>query len=188
MPHRLIVLEGLDRSGKTTVSTILEHRLQSCTVIRFPNRSNETGRLLDRFLQRRMELTPKMTHLLYSANRYEEEENIKRMLEKGDVVCDRYWLSGAVYSAAKGLDFEWCRATDKLLRRADFTFFIDISAERTSQRMEFGNEVHDSVEFQRRVYEIYKSRAEEEGLILINGEQCVEKIAEDILGHLKEVV
>lgn len=184
MKHRLIVIEGLDRSGKSTVSSILAQRLQPCAMVRFPNRRNETGRLLDQFLTKQLRLPPKMTHLLYSANRYEEEANIKDMLEHSDVICDRYWLSGAVYSAAKGLDFEWCKTADRLLPQADFTFFIDIPAEKTSQRTEFGNEVHDSIEFQKRVYGIYKNRVVEEGLIVVNGEQSAEEIADDIMSHL----
>lgn len=182
--HKLIVLEGLDRSGKTTVSSILAERLQPCSVIRFPNRTNETGRLLDSFLTGHITLAPETAHLLYSANRYEEAENINQLLENGHVICDRYWLSGAVYSAAKGLDFEWCKGTDLLLPKADVTFFIDVSVDTTSKRMEFGNEVHDNIAFQKRVYGIYKCRTATEGVIIVDGEQTIEKITEEIMMYL----
>lgn len=185
MGFKLVVLEGLDRCGKTTVSSILQKRLQPCTVIRFPNRATETGKLLDKFLMKQACFSSHTTHLLYSANRYEEEARIRNLLKSTHVICDRYWLSGAVYSTAKGLDFEWCKSTDKFLPMPDFTFFLDVPAEETSKRMHFGSEVHDKVEFQKRVYEIYKSRVKGEGVYEINGMQEPEKIVEEILKYLE---
>ncbi|ELA42162.1 thymidylate kinase [Vittaforma corneae ATCC 50505] len=185
MSFKLIVLEGLDRSGKTTVSSMLQQRLQPCTIIRFPNRATETGKLLDKFLKKQIKFSDHTIHLLYSANRYEEETRIRDLLKSTHVICDRYWLSGAVYSTAKGLDFEWCKSTDKLLPQPDFTFFLDVPVEETSKRTCFGNEVHDKIEFQRKVYEIYKSKVEEEGVYEINGLQEPEKIVEAILECLK---
>lgn len=182
----LIVLEGLDRSGKTTVSSILANKIQPNRLIRFPNRSSETGKLLDKFLSKEIHFSNQTTHLLYSANRYEEEENIKKLLKESHVICDRYWLSGTVYSTAKGLDYEWCKSVDQYLPMPDYTFFIDVDPEETSKRMGFGDEVHDKIEFQRKVYNIYKNKAEEESVCVINGMQSSEKIAEDILDYLNK--
>jgi dTMP kinase len=62
--YKLIVLEGLDRSGKTTVASILKEKLQPSVVIRFPNRTTETGKLLDMFLTKKVHFNSITTHLL----------------------------------------------------------------------------------------------------------------------------
>lgn len=184
MGYKLIVLEGLDRCGKTTVTNILAEKLHPSIVVRFPDRSTETGQLLDKFLKKQIYFSDHVTHLLYSANRYENEGQIRELLKTSHVICDRYWLSGTVYSVAKGLDINWCKNTDKFLPQPDATFFIDLPVEITSQRMKFGTEAHDKVEFQRRVYEIYKSPEIRDELQVIDGMQEPEKIAADILKWL----
>lgn len=178
---KFIVLEGIDRSGKSTVASLLNERLKPSILMGFPNRNTETGKLLDKFLKKEIVLSKTTTHLLYSANRYEDEEKIRKNLEIGHVICDRYWLSGTVYSTAKGLDYEWCKQVDKNLPIADYTFFIDVKSDEASKRSEFGKEFHDREDFQKKVYDIYRSKAEEEGVCIIDGMQEPERIVEKIL-------
>ena len=184
MAFKFIVLEGIDCSGKTTVSKLLGESLKPSTRITFPDRSTDIGHLLDKFLKKDLNLTPLAAHLLYSANRYEKAEYIKKTLETCNIICDRYWLSGAIYSTAKGLDFDWCKSIDRELPSPDYTFFIDVDTNVTSRRETFGSEAHDQVDFQSEVYRIYKEKAKEENLIIINGLQSSDKIVYDILEHL----
>ncbi len=53
-------------------------------------------------LNREYKLSDEAVHLLFSANRWEDKENIISDLKSGiNLVCDRYAYSGVVYSAAK---------------------------------------------------------------------------------------
>ena len=63
------------------------------------------------------------------------------------VVCDRYAHSGVAYSAAKGLDFEWCVAPDRGLVKPDLVIYVDISAEEITKRSGFGDERYEKFEF-----------------------------------------
>jgi thymidylate kinase len=45
------------------------------------------------------------------------------------VILDRYVFSGVAYSAAKGLDLDWCLACDRGLPKPDLLFFIQIEPE-----------------------------------------------------------
>ena len=91
-------------------------------------------------------------HLLFAMNRWETRTQILEKLQSGiSVVCDRYAYSGVAYSAAKGLDFEWCLGADRGLLRPDLVFFIDISPEAISKRSGFGDERFERVEFQAKV-------------------------------------
>ena len=70
--------------------------------------------MISGFLQNKKPMGPELLHLLFSANRWELEENIKSKLNQGEIVIiDRYAFSGVAYSVAKGLDIEWCKSSDK---------------------------------------------------------------------------
>lgn len=64
---------------------------------------------------------------------------------------DRYIDSGAAYSAAKGLDLDWCRSVDNGLPSPDCVIYLDIHPEIASRRKGYGEERHEVVEFQKKV-------------------------------------
>lgn len=52
-------------------------------------------------------------------------EKVNDHLEKGiTIICDRYWYSGVAYSAAKGLDLDWCINSDKGLIEPDLIIYL----------------------------------------------------------------
>jgi dTMP kinase len=91
----LIVLEGLDRSGKTTQVGLLEQQFvklgRKVKVMRFPgmngalaqvkaadeahcshlDRSTPIGQMIDGYLRSQVEMDDHVIHLLFSANRWE---------------------------------------------------------------------------------------------------------------------
>lgn len=71
----LIVFEGVDRCGKTTQTKKLLEYLKSCGIaaelLRFPDRTTQTGKIIDSYLVNGVELDDKAVHLLFSANRWE---------------------------------------------------------------------------------------------------------------------
>ncbi|KAI4292884.1 dTMP kinase [Pancytospora philotis] len=186
--HKFIVLEGLDRSGKSTVCSMLAARLQRCKCFAFPDRSSSTGVLIDNFLKQGNKAVPSMCpavlHLLYSANRYEKAEAIHNALQHGHVVCDRYWYSGAAYSAAKGLDYEWCKQADSHLPVPNRVFFIDADAETVAKRSGFGEEAHDQIDLQKRVYDTYRRMVGEGLMEAVDGRRSIDEIFADILSRL----
>ena len=71
------------------------------------------------------------------------------------MICDRYAYSGVAYTAAKGLDFNWCLNADRGLIEPDLIFYIDIDKETIKQRAGFGDERYEKVDFQEKVREQY---------------------------------
>jgi dTMP kinase len=46
-------------------------------------------------------------------------------LQKGNfIILDRYAYSGVAFTSAKGLDYEWCKNSDRGLPRPDMVFFL----------------------------------------------------------------
>ena len=73
----LIVFEGCDRSGKTTVCKKLvdnfnKKEKESAKFMRFPDRSTEIGSAIDGYLRGQKEHDDHVIHLLFSANRWEK--------------------------------------------------------------------------------------------------------------------
>ncbi|EMP28641.1 Thymidylate kinase [Chelonia mydas] len=72
----LVVLEGVDRTGKTTQSRRLGEALREsghlAELLRFPDRTTEIGRLISSYLENKSNLEDHTVHLLFSANRWEQ--------------------------------------------------------------------------------------------------------------------
>ncbi|XP_029081856.1 thymidylate kinase isoform X6 [Monodon monoceros] len=83
----LIVLEGVDRAGKSTQSRKLVDALcaagHCAELLRFPERSTEIGKLLSSYLEKKSEVEDHSVHLLFSANRWEHVPLIKEKLSQG---------------------------------------------------------------------------------------------------------
>ena len=151
----LIVLEGCDRSGKTTLAQRLVSDLQStpgldAKAMRFPDRTTHLGKVIDGYLRGSESLEDHVIHLLFSANRWEKVSEMKSALERGcHVVVDRYAFSGVAFSAAKpGMGLEWCKNPDRGLPSPDLVCFMDVSPEVAQERGGFGDEVYEKKEFQ----------------------------------------
>ena len=131
MVGKLIVFEGLDRSGKSTQCSKLVEVLNSLgyfsELLKFPNRTTQIGQIISQHLQNIIHLSDETFHLLNSANRWELSKIILEKLNSGiNIILDRYIYSGLVYSLSKGLDFQWCQNSDKGLPIPDFIIFIDL--------------------------------------------------------------
>lgn len=103
-----VLLEGVDRCGKTTQCKSLVDRLISAgiaaTLMRFPDRTTSTGIIINDYLTQSTTnaLDDHAIHLLFSANRWESAATIVDHLRNGTtVVCDRYVYSGVAFSASK---------------------------------------------------------------------------------------
>lgn len=100
-----IVVEGLDGSGKTTFVRELSHTLQEkgsdTTQWHFPNRRSETGKFIQRYLSKEIDVDVTSMHYVFVSNFHEDRLAILEKLQNGvTVICDRYVHSGIAYSSA----------------------------------------------------------------------------------------
>lgn len=74
------------------------------------------------------------------------------------MLCDRYYYSGIVYSAAKqnpALSLSWARAPEVGLPRPDLVLFLDLDETQARSRGGWGGEAYEKAEMQRRVRELF---------------------------------
>eukprot|EP00980_Cylindrotheca_fusiformis_P010464 scaffold2322_cov135-Cylindrotheca_fusiformis.AAC.23 len=140
-----IVLEGVDRCGKTTQVGLLAQSLKkklglaAVLCLNFPNRTTMVGQLIDQYLKSKQELDDRAIHLLFSANRWEVAPKLtSTLLQEGTtVVCDRYAYSGVAFSSAKDSlkdCLDWCQSCDVGLPAPDAVIFLDLTQEQAEQR------------------------------------------------------
>lgn len=152
-----IVLEGVDRCGKTTQVARLVEALQAqglaAEAIRFPDRTTTIGTMINAYLAKAADLDDHAIHLLFSANRWEAVGALKAKLAAGTtLVCDRYAYSGVAFSSAKkGIDFDWCKQCDRGLPKPDVVIYLDISTEAAAKRGQYGEERYETQEMQAKV-------------------------------------
>lgn len=145
----LIVLEGIDRSGKGTHAKRLAERL-GAALMKYPARHTPIGRLIDGWLHGTIELGQYVDgtfakaswynnalagQALLLANKIEIEAGLRERLRmNGRVVSDRYTPSAFAYGAADGLDRDWLVESHRELIRPDLCILLDITAEESMAR------------------------------------------------------
>ncbi|KAJ3412058.1 hypothetical protein HDV05_001338 [Chytridiales sp. JEL 0842] len=194
----LIVIEGVDRSGKTTQCQKLIESLHShshpCKLVKFPNRTTPTGLLIHSYLQSTTHMDDRTIHQLFAVNRSEAMQTLQQDLEKGlTVVVDRYAYSGVAYTAAKEnplLPLEWCKAQDSGILKPDLVLFLDVPPEDARGREAYGEERYEKLEFQQRVRRVFLEDMRGEGCVweVLDARQSIEALAEQVLSHAQKAI
>jgi dTMP kinase len=130
----LVVLEGIDGSGKTTQARSLLRRLRyrgwKASFFREPTRG-KWGREIKRLAARADSLTPAEELELFVKDRRENvEKNLEPALRTGRiVVLDRYYFSTMAYQGAKGIDIgKIRRMNEAFAARPDLVIVLDVDA------------------------------------------------------------
>ncbi|XP_029356270.1 thymidylate kinase isoform X3 [Echeneis naucrates] len=161
----LIVLEGVDKAGKTTQCNKLVSALQQsgrpAEMLRFPDRTTTIGQMISAYLEKKSELEDHTIHLLFSANRWELVPIMKKKLEQGiTLVVDRYAFSGVAFTSAKPL-----------------------SPAQAALRGQFGEERYETSNFQRKVQQKFEQLIQDSSVNwkVIDASRSVEGVHNDIV-------
>ena len=108
---KLIVIDGIDGSGKTSQTKIIFEKLKCngypIETLKFPQyNKNFFGGMVKRYLDGEFglatEVNPYLASLLYAADRWESSKIISNWLDEGkNVLLDRYYTSNLIHQASK---------------------------------------------------------------------------------------
>jgi dTMP kinase len=132
-PGRLIAVEGLDGSGKSTQIHLLHQWLRGlgCKVFFSEWNSSVLVKEATKKGKKRQLLTPTTFSLIHAtdfADRYERQ--ILPMLKAGYIVlCDRYSFTAFARDRVRGCDPQWLRSVYSFSRRPDITFYFGLPLE-----------------------------------------------------------
>lgn len=98
----LIVIEGIDGSGKNTQISLLREKLD-CAMFKYPTRKYP---MLTDYLEKKASPEPKALFLLFLADIADDQKNVKKALSENKlVILDRYVFSTISYEV-DGIDYE----------------------------------------------------------------------------------
>ncbi len=189
LPGRLIAVEGLDGSGKSTQVRLMYQWLAGLGYRVFFTEWNSSDLVKEatRKGKKRQLLTPTTFSLIHAtdfADRYERQ--ILPMLKAGYIVfCDRYTFTSFARDAVRGCDPQWLRQLYGFARVPDIVFYYKLPLETALGRIlegrpqlkyfEAGMDLNlspDPVEsfriFQGRVMDQYLAMAKEYGFTLMD--------------------
>jgi len=141
----LIAFEGIDGSGKTTLSQMFRQRLVENGVdavwLCEPSDSPAGKKIRElATANTHMSLQDELNYFIED-RRWDVTVNILPALRAGrTVVIDRYFYSNACYQAAKGMDMQTILNVNRQFApEADLIYFIDADVERSLARIHNGN-------------------------------------------------
>lgn len=130
---KLIVIDGIDGSGKATQTALLAKHLKKegikCHTFDFPHYDgNFFGTLIGEYLSGKygdfIEVAPRLASVLYAADRFESSGKIRQWLENGDVVIiDRYASANQIHQGGKIKDKKERKDFLKWLEKMEFEVF-----------------------------------------------------------------
>lgn len=196
LPGRLIAVEGLDGSGKSTQMSLLKRWLElegykifftewnSSTVVKKATKRGKDEKLLT-------STTFSLIHATDFADRYERQ--ILPLLRAGYLVlCDRYIFTAFARDSVRGCDRSWLRKLYGFAPLPDITFFFDVPLSTALKRILDGRpnlkfheagmdlELSDDIEesfkiFQGMIYKEYKKIRKEFGFNIIDATLAPER-------------
>lgn len=181
MPRgNLIVFEGIDNSGKTTQSKLLNYALSNSHLQVFPSKDTVLGKYIRDIITQKI---PPIAHpafaLANSADRHERAPEIIERLKSGQtVILDRYIYSGLVYNHEQ---YNTIKNAEIGLPKPDIIFYIDTPPDITTKRADFGNDINDTHVRQNIIYNKYKSLCNVPKWKIIDGTRSIEEIHKNII-------
>jgi len=189
IPGKLIAVEGLDGSGKSTQVHLLHQWLAGlgCKVFFSEWNSSAIVKGATRKGKKKQLLTPTTFSLIHAtdfADRYERQ--ILPMLKAGYIVlCDRYSFTAFTRDGVRGCDPEWLRKLYGFAKIPDVTFYFRLPLETALSRILAGRtnlkyfeagmdlglsaDIQESFRlFQQMVMEYYDRLAEEFHFVIVD--------------------
>jgi dTMP kinase len=206
---KLIVVEGIDGSGKSTQIHLLEKwlRYKGLEVFLTEWNSSELVKEITAKGKKKNRLTPTTFSLLHAtdfADRY--ERNILPLLRAGYVVlADRYAYTAFARDIVRGCSPEWVRQVYGFAIKPDVTFYfrvpVDVAIDRilvgrpklkyyeAGMDLNLSNDPYESYRiFQGRIIEQYESMVGFEGLTVIDGTSDIEQQQQAVRRKVLEIM
>lgn len=208
LPGRLIVVEGIDGSGKSTQLQLAMRYLQARGFSTFFTEWNSADlvKAVTKKGKKKQTLTPLTFSLLHATDfAHRLVHNILPPLKAGMVVLsDRYTYTAFARDVVRGVDREWVRRVYNFAPRPDLALYFNVPIEVSVQRLvagraqlkeyEAGMDLHlasDKVAsfkiFQGRILKEYERIVHEYGLSEIDASQSIgqqQQIVRDLIDRM----
>lgn len=199
-----IVIEGLDGSGKSSVSQALAKRLDplsigSVKLTYEPNNEMVGGQFIrDILTKKHTGFTPEVLPLAFAANRLDHGDRIIRPFLANDghvVISDRYYLSSLVYQSRPDFPFEAVMNLNQFALKPDVIFFINVDSKICYARMKIRNQPEELFEVnldesrQKYLQAIdFLRDTHNENIVEIDGSGTIEEVVEAVFENINKIL
>jgi dTMP kinase len=187
-----IVFEGIDGSGKTTLSEMLfEYFIKNDipAVLDHEPTDGQWGNRIRVMLQQDSVNADELLKLFLNDREDDVKKIIQPALDDGKaIILDRYYFSNAAYQGAMGIPPVSIIQENKIKNfpKPDRVYFIDVDPELALKRINRRNnqtEIFEKSEFLKKVSEIYNKIADE-SFVIIDGSKTTNEIIDIILDDI----
>jgi len=190
----LVVLEGIDGCGKSSVAKRLVAALGGRAILTQEPTDSWIGRAVRR--GDRGKVSPYTDALLFMADRARHTEQMREWISKGKlVVCDRYYHSTVAYQTAylkdffDGDPFKWLLESNlRISIRPDLTVLLVIPPEVGLGRIRGRKELSrfERLEFLKQVHRNYLRLARlDESIVKVDADRPLDTVAADVLALVR---
>ncbi|WP_423792924.1 dTMP kinase [Methanocaldococcus indicus] len=177
-----IVFEGIDGSGKTTISKMLANHLGYFWTAEPTD--GEIGKFIREILTKNKNIDSKAITLLFTADRYEHQKIIKENIKKG-VICDRYFFSTLAYQSVLGVEDEFIKYINKDIIMPDVVFLLVVDVDEAIKRLKT-SDLFEKKSFLEKVQKKYLELAKEYNFIVIDtSNKSIDNVFNEILKRLE---
>lgn len=180
----LIAVEGIDGTGKTTISKFILELLSKkgfeCVLLREPGDSIYGKKIRNS----RKRLSPEEEIELFMRDREEDvKKNILPALKEGKIVImDRYYYSTIAYQGARGIDTEKIKEmNERIAPKPDLVILLDADPEKVVKRIKARGYLtpFEDVDYLRKVRKIFLSYADE-NFVVVDASKPLEKVKDEV--------
>jgi len=181
----LIAIEGIDGSGKTTVTNYIADELRKrgydVVVLKEPTNS-EYGKKIRQILRSRKTNPFEELELFVKDREWNVQNNVLPALKEGKIVImDRYYYSTIAYQGALGIDVEYIRKMNEIFPKPDLIIILDVSPETALRRIKTKRKPDrfEDLEYLKKVREIFLNL--KNNIVIIDAERKLNEVKRDVL-------
>ena len=199
----LIVFEGIDAAGKTTMCNLLSDYLRGkglrVAVYRYPNKSSIYGSIIRLFLESKISLSVEEQFLLYILDMVREKRSVLEASNQGCIVLiDRYYTSTIAYQCSQGFSYEAAKKVIEILSlpKPDAVIYLDIDPKTAVERKKRQKKELDvferNTELLEAIRRMYMREAEEgyptKNWIVIDATKSIEEVYKEVVEATKTLM
>ena len=205
MNGKLIVFEGPDGSGKTTILKNVNQKLTEqgydIRVVREPGGTEISEKIREIIIDNdNINMAAKTESLLFAASRAQlVEEKIRPGLENGEIIiCDRFVLSSLLYQGVgRGLGIDEVKKINDFATgdiNPDLTIFfnIDYKTALIRKRANFSPDrlENEEFDFHKKIFDAYLDIAEKykDDIKQVDATRSIDEVSSDVLKLIKDLL
>lgn len=205
MNGKLIVFEGPDGSGKTTILKKVNEKLNKegykLKLVREPGGTDISEKIRDIIIDNdNINMAAKTESLLFAASRAQlVEEKIRPALNSGEIIlCDRFVLSSLLYQGVgRGLGIDEVKAINDFATgdiKPDLTIFfnIDYKTALVRKRANFSADrlENEDFDFHKKIFDAYLDIADryKDQIKQVDATRSIDEVSADVLKIIKDLL